>query len=447
MATPPPISSTPPFKQRPSKYQYQSGFGNSFESEAVKGSLPYGQNTPQRVANGLYAEQLSGNAFTVPRAQQQRSWLYRIRPGVCHTPLVPFEKPTLLDSACSIVNPNQLRWKPFPIPEKKHDFVEGLITIAGAGHASVRHGIAIHIYTANENMVNKSFYNSDGDFLIVPQQGTLDIQTEFGFLEVHSGEICVIQRGVTFSVNVPDGPSRGYICEVFGAHFRLPDLGPIGSNGLANPRDFLSPVAAFEDVQVQHVKINKFLGKLFTATQDHSPFNVVAWHGNYCPYKYDLNLFCAVNSVTFDHLDPSIFTVLTAPTNEPGVAAADFVIFPPRWLVQENTFRPPYYHRNCMSEFMGLIRGVYEAKKEGFLPGGGSLHSCMTPHGPDADTFNGAIGAELKPTKIPDVALAFMFESSLILGISDYANKNFIDDDYWKCWQNIANNFKNHQQQ
>ncbi|KAN0014682.1 hypothetical protein ACTFIU_001000 [Dictyostelium citrinum] len=424
-------------------YEYQSGFGNSFESEAIKGTLPKGRNSPQNCPFDLYAEQLSGNAFTAPRHTQQRSWLYRIRPSVCHTPLKPIDSGLVCDLNNLHVDPNQLRWKPFPIAEDKpHDFVEGLITIAGAGHASVRHGLAIHIYTATKSMENKSFYNSDGDFLIVPQQGTLDIQTEFGYMKVKSGEICVIQRGITFSVNV-EGPTRGYICEVFGSHFKLPDLGPIGANGLANPRDFLSPVAAYEKKEgIEHTKINKFLGKLFSATQTYSPFNVVAWHGNYCPYKYDLSLFCAVNSVTFDHLDPSIFTVLTAPTNEVGVAAADFVIFPPRWLVQENTFRPPYFHRNCMSEFMGLIRGAYEAKKEGFLPGGASLHSCMTPHGPDSDTFYAAIKAELKPTKIPDVALAFMFESSLILGISDYAKKNYIDDDYWKCWQGLKDNTK-----
>ncbi|KAF2073932.1 hypothetical protein CYY_004756 [Polysphondylium violaceum] len=427
-----------------SKYQYQSGFGNEFESEAIKGALPKGQNTPQVCPLNLYAEQLSGNAFTVPRAQQQRSWLYRIRPSVCHTPYKESTTPTLLADLNKLsVNPNQLRWKPFPIQDKPHDFVDGLITIAGAGHASVRHGVAIHIYTANIDMKNKCFYNSDGDFLIVPQQGTLDIQTEFGFLEVKQGEICVIQRGITFSINVPDGPSRGYICEVFGSHFRLPDLGPIGANGLANPRDFLHPVAAFEEKQGQtFTRVNKFLGKLFVGHQDHSPFNVVAWMGNYSPYKYDLSLFCAVNSVTFDHLDPSIFTVLTAPTNEPGVAAADFVIFPPRWLVQEHTFRPPYFHRNCMSEFMGLIKGHYEAKKEGFLPGGGSLHSCMTPHGPDTDTFEAGTKADLKPMKIPDIALAFMFETSLILGISDYARDNFIDDDYWKCWSGLSSKIK-----
>eukprot|EP01132_Coremiostelium_polycephalum_P000795 gene795-989_t len=432
------------FKAKPQKYEYHSGFGNTFESEAVKGALPIGQNSPQVCPYNLYAEQLSGHAFTVPRHVQQRSWLYRVRPSVCHTPLKPYNKPTLVSDLTNLhVDPNQLRWKPYPIPTTEHDFVEGLVTIAGAGHPSVRHGIAIHIYTANKDMVNKSFYNSDGDFLFVPQQGTIDIQTEFGFLEVKSGEIAVIQRGISFSIRVPDGDSRGYILEVFGSHFKLPDLGPIGANGLASPRDFKTPVAAYEITTTPHTKVNKFLGKLFEAQQDFSPFNVVAWHGNYAPYKYDLSLFNTVNSVSFDHMDPSIFTVLTAPTTDPGVAAADFVIFPPRWLVQEHTFRPPYYHRNCMSEYMGLIRGVYEAKKEGFLPGGGSLHSCMTPHGPDTHTFNTGSVAELKPTKIPDVALAFMFESSLLVGITEHAKQTqFVDEDYWKCWQGLENHFK-----
>jgi len=320
--------------------------------------------------------------------------------------------------------------------------VEGLISIAHAGDPSVKHGVAVHVYVANVSMKEKCFYNSDGDFLIVPQQGALDIQTEFGHLYVPSGQIAVIQRGICFSVSLPDGPSRGYICEVYGAHFKLPDLGPIGANGLANPRDFLHPVAAYDaEREIKFTKVNKFLGKLFTTTQDFSPFNVVAWHGNYVPYKYDLASFCAVNSVSYDHLDPSIFTVLTSPTNEAGVAAADFVIFPPRWLVTEHTFRPPYFHRNCMSEFMGLIRGVYEAKQEGFLPGGASLHSCMTPHGPDRETFEKASNGDLKPVKIPDTALAFMFESSLLFHITPWAHTHQIDDKYHLVWHDLKSNF------
>jgi len=278
-------------------------------------------------------------------------------------------------------------------------------------------------------------------FLIVPQQGALDIQTEFGYLFVPPGHIAVIQRGICFSVNLPEGPSRGYICEVFGAHFKIPDLGPIGANGLANPRDFLSPVAAFEDRQCSYTKINKFLGKLFEAKQNFSPFNVVAWHGNYLPYKYDLSLFCVINTVSFDHPDPSIFTVLTSPTLDPGVAALDFVIFPPRWAVGEHTFRPPYFHRNCMTEFMGLIKGMYEAKQEGFLPGGASLHSCMTPHGPDNDTFVKASNAELKPHRVADGTLAFMFESSLIMSVSKWAQSTNVDEKYYLCWQELKDNF------
>jgi len=291
-------------------------------------------------------------------------------------------------------------------------------------------------------MVDKSFYNSDGDMLIVPQQGALDIITEFGKLFVEPGEICVIQRGIQFQVALSDRRSRGYILEVYNNHFRIPDLGPIGANGCSNPRDFLFPTAAYEDRTCNWKMVNKFLGQLFEANMDHSPFNVVAWHGNFVPYKYNLARFNAMNSVTFDHPDPSIFTVLTCPSNEPGVAVADFVIFPPRWAVAEHTFRPPYYHRNCMSEYMGLIRGVYEAKQEGFVPGGASLHSCGTPHGPDATTFQKATSAELKPVHLAEDTLAFMFESSYMFYVTDYAQQYKVDVNYYKCWQELKSQFK-----
>eukprot|EP01098_Paradermamoeba_levis_P016930 TRINITY_DN942_c0_g1_i1.p1 TRINITY_DN942_c0_g1~~TRINITY_DN942_c0_g1_i1.p1 ORF type:complete len:431 (-),score=97.56 TRINITY_DN942_c0_g1_i1:139-1431(-) len=423
------------------KYQYQPGFGNHFSTEAVAGALPIGCNSPQQCPHGLYAEQLSGAAFTVPRANQQRSWLYRIRPSVVHK---PFTKTSsgLLDNNPSVVDPDQTRWKPFPIPENPQDFVEGLVTVAGAGDPSSKSGLAIHIYLANKSMQDKCLYNSDGDFLIVPQQGKLELQTEFGWLEVPPGEIAVVQRGIKFAVHV-EGPSRGYILEVFNGHFKIPDLGPIGANGLANPRDFLSPVAAFEDKASKFTLVNKFMGELFEAETDRSPFDVVAWHGNYSPFKYDLSLFNAMNSVTFDHPDPSIFTVLTCQSNEAGVAVADFVIFPPRWCVQENTFRPPYYHRNCMTEYMGLITGAYEAKKEGFVPGGGSLHSCMSAHGPDTTTFLKCSAEELKPVKLFTGSLAFMFETTYMLKISKFAhNESLKDVNYYKCWQDLPVNFK-----
>jgi len=300
------------------------------------------------------------------------------------------------------------------------------------------------MYAANKSMDGCAFCNADGDFLIVPQQGRLLITTECGKMLVSPGEIVVIPQGFRFAIDLPDGPSRGYVSEIFGTHFQLPDLGPIGANGLASPRDFLSPTAWFEQVhRPGYTIVHKYGGELFTATQDFSPFNVVAWHGNYVPYKYDLSRFCPFNTVLFDHGDPSVNTVLTAPTDKPGVALLDFVIFPPRWLVAENTFRPPYYHRNCMSEFMGLIYGIYEAKADGFLPGGASLHSCMTPHGPDTKTYEATISrADANEPFRLSGTLAFMFESSLIPRVCRWALDSPCRDlDYYQCWIGLKSHF------
>jgi len=424
-------------------YLYMTGFGNSFATEALKDTLPKGQNNPQKCPKGLYAEQLSGTAFTESRKSNQRAWLYRIRPSVVHKKYEKYTGNKYLVNNFEQMHkdPNQFRWMPFDLPGKdeKIDFVNGIRTIAGAGSPAMKAGLAIYIYTANVSMENRCFSNSDGDFLIVPQQGRLDIITEFGKLHVKKGEIVVIQRGMRFSVHISK-PVRGYICEIFEGHFQLPDLGPIGANCLANPRDFLSPVAAYEDKQGDFEIITKFLGELFISKQQFSPYNVVAWHGNYAPYKYDLSLFCCMNTVTFDHPDPSIYTVLTCQTARPGIACADFVIFPPRWSVAEHTFRPPYYHRNCMSEFMGLIKGAYDAKK-GFVPGGASLHSCMIPHGPDAKTFEESSTAELKPVRYPDTTLAFMFESSYLVYLSQFALDEKVDKEYHDCWQELKSNF------
>lgn len=429
--------------------KYLSGFGNEFCSEDPRNpnALPEAQNSPQICPYNLYAEQLSGTAFTAPRETNQRSWLYRILPSVKHVPFKKIEKNLLTNNWSEYDNPdpNQLRWKPFDLPDDslKIDFVQSLSTVCGAGDPLTRHGVAIHIYACNQSMDNKAFYNSDGDFLLVPQKGTLYIKTEFGKLSVAPNEICVIQQGMRFSIDIEE-PSRGYILEVFDNHFVLPNLGPIGANGLANPRDFLTPVAWYENCKGIEFKIvNKYQGHLFETTQDHSCFNVVAWHGNYAPYKYDLDKFMVINCVLYDHADPSIFTVLTCPSQKPGTAIADFVIFPPRWSVQEHTFRPPYYHRNCMSEFMGLIKGNYEAKEHGFMPGGASLHSMMTPHGPDYECFNAASNAELKPVKVAVGTQSFMFESSLSLAITKWGHITCekIDTEYWKCWQPLQDNF------
>ncbi|KAI9474993.1 hypothetical protein LPJ78_004904 [Coemansia sp. RSA 989] len=430
------------------QYVYQSGFNNHFSSEALEGALPTDQNSPQVCPYGLYAEQLSGTAFTVGRSGNQRTWLYRIHPSVMHRPYEPYNQNNhklvgTFDSRTTEPTPTQIRWLPFAIPEdKQEDFIDGLRTIGGAGDTALKNGLAVHIYTATVSMSKRAFSNSDGDFLIVPQQGRLDITTEFGPILVAPNEIAVIQRGMRFSVSLPDGPSRGYILEVFDGHFELPDLGPIGANGLANPRDFQTPTAKYEHTDEEWHIINKYQGELFVAAQDHSPYDVVAWHGNYAPYKYNLAKFVVVNSVSFDHMDPSIFTVLTCKSAHPGTAVADFVIFPPRFEVQLHTFRPPYFHRNCMSEFMGLICGEYEAKKDGFLPGGASLHSMMTPHGPDAQTVQHATTRDLLPGRVADNTQSFMFESMFQLRLTKWAIENkHRDHDYFKAWQSIPITF------
>ena len=427
--------------------EYQSGFGNEFATEAVKGALPEGQNSPQKAPLGLYTEQLSGTAFTAPRATNRRTWTYRIRPSVTHKPfseigsglgLGLFRSGPFTEAPSP---PNQMRWNPVPMPETKTDFVEGIVTLGGSGDPAMQVGVGLHVYAANASMQGRYFYNADGEMLIVPQQGLLRIRTELGILGVAPGEIGIVPRGIKMRVEM-EGPSRGYICENYGLPFRLPDLGPIGANGLANPRDFLVPVAAYEDLDGDSKIIGKFLGHLWEAEIDHSPLDVVAWHGNYAPYKYDLARFQCINTVSFDHPDPSIYTVMTLPSQMAGTANVDFAIFPPRWLVAEHTFRPPWFHRNMMNEFMGLVFGEYDAKAEGFLPGGASLHNCMSGHGPDAETWEKASQAELKPVKL-DNTLAFMFETGLPVRPTKFAlETKILQHEYYECWQGLKKHFK-----
>ncbi|MEO7067498.1 MAG: homogentisate 1,2-dioxygenase [Rhodanobacter sp.] len=422
---------------------YQSGFGNEFASEAVVGALPVGQNSPQRVAFGLYAEQLSGTAFTAPRHLGRRSWLYRIRPAAVHQPFQPRAHATFhnrFDEAPA--TPNQLRWDPTPLASTPTDFVDGLVTMAGNGGAAEQAGIGIHVYTANRSMQGRFFYDADAELLFVPQQGRLRLATELGVLDIEPQEIAVIPRGVRFRVELLDDTARGYVCENFGALLRLPELGPIGSNGLANARDFLTPVAAYEDIDGAFELIGKFQGSLWTAQMNHSPLDVVAWHGNYVPYKYDLRRFSPIGSISYDHPDPCIFTVLTSGSDTPGTANMDFAIFPPRWLVAQHTFRPPWFHRNVASEFMGLIAGVYDAKAEGFLPGGASLHNCMTAHGPDAATFEKASAADPVKPDVIDGTMAFMFETRKVIRPTQQALASpLLQQNYSDCWQGIAKHF------
>jgi len=426
------------------KLNYQSGFGNEFATEAVAGALPVGQNSPQKTPLGLYAEQFSGTAFTAPRLLNKRTWTYRIRPSVLHKPFRQIENKLLESSPFdkAVTTPNQLRWNPLPMPETETDFVDGLTTIVGNGDLFSQIGMAVHIYRANRSMRGRFFYNADGEMLIVPETGRIGILTELGALRVGAGEIAVIPRGLKFSVALGDREARGYICENYGAQFRLPDLGPIGANGLANPRDFETPVAWFEDTEGEMEIVAKFGGNLWACETDHSPLDVVAWHGNYAPYKYDLRRFNTIGSISFDHPDPSIFTVLTSPSGEPGTANCDFVIFPDRWLVAENTFRPPWYHRNIMSEYMGLVYGQYDAKEEGFVAGGGSLHNQMSAHGPDLEAFEKASNAELQPQKLSGT-LAFMFESRYIMRPTRFAMEtSALQPEYFEVWQKLKKNFK-----
>ena len=422
--------------------QYQSGFGNQFETETLVGALPP-HNSPQRCPYGLYAEQLSGTAFTAPRHSNRRSWLYRIRPAASHGPFAPRPHAFLSSQfGADATPPDQLRWNPLPLPETPRDFLDGLVTMGGNGSPQTQSGCAIHLYAANRSMRARAFYDADGELLVVPQLGSLLLVTELGRLSVEPLEIAVIPRGVRFSVEVPEGGARGYVCENFGASLRLPDLGPIGSNGLACERDFLTPTAHYDDRDEPWELIAKFTGRLWTTAIDHSPFDVVAWRGNYAPYKYDLRRFNTMGSVSYDHPDPSIFLVLQSVTDTPGVDALDFVIFPPRWLAMQDTFRPPWFHRNVASEFMGLIEGAYDAKSEGFLPGGASLHNCMSAHGPDAATFESASRADTRtPQRITDT-MAFMFETRCVVHPTRYALESpQRQHDYLQCWQALQRHF------
>jgi len=424
---------------------YQSGFGNEFSSEALAGALPRGQNSPQRVPFGLYAEQLSGTAFTVPRAMNRRTWLYRIRPSAAHPSFRPFESHGIRGTPFNEVaaSPNRLRWnpQPFPDPDAPADFIDGLVTMAGNGDAGMHAGIGIHIYAANRSMTDRVLYDADGELLFVPETGAILLFTELGKLVVAPGQIAVMPRGVRFRVELLEGRARGYVCENYGAPFRLPELGPIGANGLANPRDFLAPEAAFEDLDRPTELIAKFGGRLWSTQLDRSPLDVVAWHGNYVPYLYDVAAFNTINTVSYDHPDPSIFTVLTSPSDAPGTANVDFVVFPPRWLVAEHTFRPPWFHRNVMNEFMGLVRGRYEAKPEGFVPGGASLHNCMSPHGPDSATFERASDAPQEPQRLDDT-LAIMFESRYVIVPTAHAMQNgTLQPDYDSVWTGLRPQF------
>tara|TARA_R110002126_G_scaffold291758_1_gene456977 strand:+ start:18059 stop:19423 length:1365 start_codon:yes stop_codon:yes gene_type:complete len=426
-------------------FGYMPGYENTHSTQAVPGALPIGRNSPQRPPLGLYAEQLSGTAFTAPRAENKRSWLYRIRPSVKHgTGFKKVPKGGIRTAPCRDecdLPAMQFRWHPVPVPDEPTDFLAGLKTITTCGDAAMQTGIATHFYVANTSMERRYFHNADGELLIVPQENAIRLITEFGVITAAPGDIVVIPRGVKFRVDLVDGPVRGYICENYGKALTLPERGPIGANCLANARDFLYPVAAYEDYEGECELFLKAQGHLYKTTIAQSPIDVVAWHGNYAPYKYDLRRFSPVGATLFDHPDPSIYTVLTSASELPGTANMDFVIFPERWLVMEDSFRPPWYHMNVMSEFMGLVYGVYDAKPGGFVPGSMSLHNALVAHGPDTEAFAKASDKVLAPERLSGT-LAFMFETRFTQNPTGFAsNLETIDQTYPDCWDGLQRNF------
>lgn len=427
---------------------YMPGFGNDFETEALPGALPQGQNSPQKCNYGLYAEQLSGTAFTAPRGQNERTWCYRIRPSVRHTAQfsaiqIPYWKtaPNVLPDVTSL---GQYRWDPVPLPSADQDltWITGMRTITTAGDVNTQVGMASHVYLVTSSMQDEYFFSADSELLVVPQEGRLRFCTELGVIDLEPKEIAILPRGLVYRVEVLEGPARGFVCENYGQKFDLPSRGPIGANCMANPRDFKCPVAAFEDRDgVRSRVVIKWCGQFHETWIDHSPLDVVAWHGNYCPYKYDLRTYSPVGAILFDHPDPSIFTVLTAPSGQPGTANIDFVLFRERWMVAEHSFRPPWYHKNIMSELMGNIYGIYDAKPQGFAPGGMSLHNCMLPHGPDRDAFEGASNGELGPEKL-DETMSFMFETRFPQHLTEFAAKEApMQKEYIEVWNQLEKKF------
>jgi homogentisate 1,2-dioxygenase len=429
----------------PEPLEYISGFGNSFETEALPGALPQGMNSPQRCEYGLYAEQLSGTAFTAPSSHNERTWCYRIRPSVKHSGrysriAIPYWKSAPCTDECS-TSLGQYRWNPVPHSDDVLTFVTGMRTMTTAGNVNTQIGMASHVYLVNASMADDYFYSADSELLVVPQEGQLRFHTELGVLNVEPKEMAIIPRGLVYRVELLSGPARGFVCENYGQKFQLPARGPIGANCLANPRDFKAPVAAFEDREVASTVTIKWCGQFHKTEIEQSPLDVVAWHGNYAPIKYDLRTYCPVGAVLFDHPDPSIYTVLTAPSGVEGTANIDFVLFRERWAVSENTFRPPWYHKNIMSELMGNIYGVYDAKPEGFVPGGISLHNMMLPHGPDRDAFEGASSAELEPKKLENT-MSFMFETRFPQHLTSFAATEApMQDNYVDCWTSLEKKF------
>lgn len=423
---------------------YMSGFGNTFETESIPGALPKGQNSPQKCPFNLYAEQLSGSPFSAPNNVNERSWLYRLRPSVKHsmnyTKINKKNWKTAPHQGEHNLPIGQYRWNPL-LEEEPCEFIDGVKTITVSGDVNVHNGMASNIYIFNKSMKNTVFTNADAEMLFIPYSGSICLFTEMGKLRIKPGQIAVLPRGISVKISTDDEISKGYLCENYGSKFNISEKGIIGANCLANPRDFKIPVAAYEELENNHSSILKWCGSFYKTEIKHSPLDVVAWHGNYTPYLYNLNNFSPIGSTNFDHPDPSIYSVLTSKSETLGTSNIDFIVFPERWSVAENTFRPPWYHKNIMSEFMGLIYGEYDARPNGFFPGGISLHNMMLPHGPDYETFQKASNEDLKPHKFEN-SLAFMFETRYPQHVTKFASvSNGLQKNYIDCWRDIEKNF------
>ncbi|KAK1641007.1 homogentisate 1,2-dioxygenase [Colletotrichum phormii] len=436
-------------------YAYQVGFGNRFSSEAIPGTLPRSCNVPQKVKYNLYSEQLNGSTFVASRTDIQNAWFYRVFPSVAHGDITKMPRNPDIESRFTSGNenvefvPGGLCWRAFPVPKAGDptiDFVQGLKTIVGNGESTTKDGLAVHVYAANSSMKKRAFCSNDGDMLFVPQTGRLDIQTEFGRMMVRPGELAVIQSGIRFKVGLPDGPARGYIQEIFGSRYELPELGPLGSNGMALPRDFEFPVASFDMDTSEWEIVYKLAGKLWSCKQNHTPFDVVAWDGNYVPFKYAAEKFVNAAFADKDQADPSLYTVLTAKSKMPGVPATDVMFFTPKWSSATNTFRPPYYHRNMSTEVVGIVYGDYKGTSRNLEAGGLSFQSSFMPHGETHEAFVQATTNELKAQRVGEGYLGFMFQISTHCAVTQYAleRTGLLEVPPASLWDSMQGHFLEH---
>ncbi|RSL87550.1 hypothetical protein CDV31_016235 [Fusarium ambrosium] len=439
------------------KYTYLNGLGNLHQSEAFPDAVPLVNSYPQHAKYGLRSEKVSGTSFTAtPRSQNLWSFLYRARPSYNHGTFELWNQhlETANPSRPKHLTPNSYVWPTFNVT--KGDWTAQHL-LGGNGSPTDKTGVAIWLFHVNKDMPPQTVFSSqDGEALIVPQTGALDIQTEYGKLLVRQQEIAVIPRGIKYRVTLPEGKeARGYVLELYQGHFRLPELGIIGSIGLANPRDFQVPTASFDgkiesqgDTQVavandgrgEWTIISRLDTKLWFATQDSTPFDVAGWQGTLYPYKYDVRRFNYIGNLNYDHADPSVFVVLTSQSygKEPGTAVVDFAAVGEHWHPAQHTLRVPWYHRNTASEFVFPIIAEQDPKSrlntsDTFGPWGAWLNANMVTHGSNEQEYAEWQAKDtLTPMKLQDFGVtSAIIETEATLLLTDWAfeaaTKNFKD--------------------